>query len=127
MKRLTIILSLILSGCAGFSRSCSSDIAEGFGSDWLVVQYNFEMKPSHCWKLDDTSIANEKGSDGIYWETTKGNLVHISGWYNRVQVVNGWEDAAKDVGVELDKCKGGEYVSTKEIVVPEQEISVPEN
>jgi hypothetical protein len=56
------------------------------------------------------SVENEKESDGVYWLARDGHLVHIGGWYNRVQVEGGqWESAAELVGVNLVACLGGAY------------------
>lgn len=115
MKQFKLILSVIMLatiiGCAGMQRGCSSFSAQSFGSDWIVVQYDMDMNPKCCWKLKNTSIANETSSDGIYWRDSKsGHLVHLSGWYNRVQVANGdFEEAAKLVNVDLSLIQNGVY------------------
>jgi hypothetical protein len=91
-------------------RGCSSWGAENFGADWIVVQFDMMGKPFNCWILEGKSVTNEPASDGIYWTDVSGNLVHISGWYNRVQVNNGsWAKAAKSLGVDRNLCKGGKY------------------
>jgi hypothetical protein len=96
---------LMLTGCAGFWRGCSSWSAQAFGSDWIVVQYNNQGQVFKCWRLGNTSIANEQSSDGIYWKSPDGHLVHISGWYNRVQVYNAnWTGAAKQLGLDESVC-----------------------
>lgn len=68
---------LLLSGCAGVSRSCSSLWAESVGADWVVAQYT-NNGVLHCWKLHNTAIANEHSSDGIYWKSPAGHLVHCA-------------------------------------------------
>jgi hypothetical protein len=101
---------LLLCGCAGLSRDLQSCGASSFGSDWLVLQYGYDGKPINCWKLQTTAISNEERSDGIYWKSPSGHLVHISGWYNRVQVDhNDYEGAAKQLGVSLASCGEGAY------------------
>jgi len=101
---------LFLFGCAGYQRGCASGIAQTFGGDWVVVQYKADGNPINCWKLENTSISNEEHSDGIYWLETSGHLVHISGWYNRVQVKGSdFDAAAKLVGVDMKYCKDGKY------------------
>lgn len=112
IKKMTLPAILAFSmGCAGLDRSCQSWGAENFAADWLVTSYNNLGEPTHCWKLPYTSIANEQASDGIYWvDGTTDNLVHISGWYNRVQVKGGqWNEAAKHLGIDLEKCTDGLY------------------
>jgi hypothetical protein len=106
------MMMLMLVGCSGFQRGCSSFNAQSFGSDWIVVQYDYKGDPFNCWKLKNASIANESNSDGIYWkDTTSGHLVHVSGWYNRVQVEGGrYDEAAKLIGVELSKITNGKYI-----------------
>lgn len=113
MKKVLATLSLVsLVGCAGFQRSCQSGVAQSFGADWLIVQYQFNGEPTNCWQLRDKSVANEEASDGVYWTTNTGHLVHISGWYNRIQVNgNDFEGAAKEVGIDLSKCIGGKYIA----------------
>lgn len=112
-KLRTILLAAFLTtGCAGASRDCSSANAGSFGADWIVVQYQANGTPMNCWKLENTAMDNEPHSDGIYWLDPKGHLVHISGWYNRVQVERrSWEEAATAIGVDLSRCKNGKYIS----------------
>ena len=105
--------TLLLAGCAGTSRGCASCNAENFGADWIVVQYRMDGSPVNCWQLRSTSIVNEPHSDGIYWQTPNGHLVHVSGWYNRVQVIGSFESAAKEVGVDLASCPGGRYEAVR--------------
>jgi len=107
-----VMLSVaLLGGCAGFQRGCSSNMAGAFGSSWLVVQYRADGSAMNCWKLKDASVANEEKSDGIYWQDPKSrHLVHVSGWYNRVQVDGAdFEVAAQLVGVDAAKCGNGKY------------------
>lgn len=111
MKRriMTILCLLLLTACAGTQRGCASFNAENFASDWLVVQYGFNGVPINCWKLPNTSISNEGNSDGIYWlDANTGNLVHISGWYNRVQG-RSWDTSAKSLGIDANLCGDGAY------------------
>jgi hypothetical protein len=109
-----VLLSLVI-GCAGMQRGCSGFAAESFGADWIVVQYDMNMQPKCCWKLTNTSITNETNSDGIYWvDSRTGHLVHISGWYNRVQVKDrDFEAAAKLVNVDLSLIQNGIYPASK--------------
>lgn len=111
-KIIAVVLLFSCVGCAGIQRSCSSFSAQNFGSNWIVVQYGYNGDPINCWKLENVSVANEDGSDGIYWkDSITGHLVHISGWYNRVQVEGGrFEEAAKLLGVELSKIANGKYI-----------------
>lgn len=106
-----IALSSALSGCSGLWRGFSSWQAENFSSDWIIVQNDYEMIPKMCWRLANTSVTNENGTDGIYWlDPHEAHLVHISGWYNRVQVANGdWGGAAERLGVDLNRCRNGRY------------------
>lgn len=108
---LLFAFTLFNAGCQGCSREFSSWRATSFGSDWIVVQYQFDGQPMNCYQLHSTSISNEQGTDGIYWkDATRGHLVHLSGWYNRVQVAGGdFKSAAKMLGVDADKCNNGKY------------------
>ena len=113
------LLLLALTGCAGFSRSCSSCNAESFGSDWVVLQYGYDGKPINCWRLHDVAITNEPQTDGIYWQSTSGHLVHISGWYNRVQVEGGdYVGAAKQLGIDMAWCGEGAYRAPADAAAP---------
>ena len=107
---------LLLYGCTGCSRELSDFGASNFGSDFIVVQYRFDGVPFACWSLHDAGIVNESGSDGIYWKDTKtGHMVHISGWYNRVQVTNGdYKAAGLLLGVDASLCGNGKYPRTAE-------------
>jgi hypothetical protein len=109
-SRFLVLLALCLFSCVGLDNSCSSCTAESFGGDWIIVQFDTKGEPFNCWKMSNVSISNEHGSDGIWWKTPSGHLVHISGWYNRVQVRSGdYSSAAKSLGVELDRCSDGRY------------------
>ena len=100
-----IFAILLLFFWGGISRSCSSMMATARGSDWVIAQYDLAGYPYRCWELHDTSVANEANTDGIYWEAESGNLVHISGFYTRVQVKDDkWDDAFKTVGVTSAQC-----------------------
>src|SRR4051812_25013027 len=90
-------LLLLAFGCAGMGRDCSSSCASSFGSDWLVVQYQYDSKPMNCWQLRSTAVDSE-GSNGLFWkDAASGNLIHISGIaLNRVQISgDGWKTAAE--------------------------------
>lgn len=121
MKRKWLYLVLFLmTSCAGFNRGCASCNAGAFGSDWIVVQYKMDGTPINCWRLHDTSVSNEQQTDGIYWLDPESNhLVHISGWYNRVQIKNAnFESAAKLIGIDLNKCQNGRYTDVVYMHVP---------
>ena len=112
-RRLTTTLAAIaLAGCAGYQRDCQSCCAGMEGADWIVLQYDYSGTPINCWKLPDTSVSNESATDGIYWvDGPSGNLVHISGWYNRVQIENeNWEEAAQSIDIDLGRCTNGKYL-----------------
>lgn len=104
------VIALFLTGCAGFQRDCSSRCATSLGGDWIIVQYSAGGAPINCWKLQSTAVSNEQGTDGIFWQDPQGHLVHISGWYNRVQINgNRWDEAAKAIGIDSNLCNGGAY------------------
>jgi hypothetical protein len=103
----TYLFCLLFVSCAGMERGFSSCSAENFGADWVVVQMDNNGRPYRCWELHGVSISNEDKSDGIYWKSDRsGNLVHISGNYNRVQIVGGnWDDAFAEVGLTPQSCR----------------------
>jgi len=112
MKRKTInrvlgiLLVLLITGCAGIERSCSGCWATQVGADWIVVELReLDGTPYRCWKLTNVSIDNEQNSDGIYWLTDDGNLVHVSGSYDRVQVEHGqWDLAFAEINMTEEAC-----------------------
>lgn len=105
MKFKHLVLAIALTGCAGMERGCSSTVAESFGADWVIVKTDFSGKAYRCWVLEDTSVTNEQASDGIYWKSESGQLVHISGFYDRVQVTHGdWPAAFKELGITKEEC-----------------------
>lgn len=112
MKFAKWLLLLSLAGCVGLQRDCSSMWASDVtGADWIVVQYGYDGHPVACWQLRGVGITNEPHSDGIFWREGAGHLVHISGWYNRVQVASGdFDTAAKLLSVNRDHCTGGKYL-----------------
>lgn len=108
---------LFVVGCAGLNKSCASCTAENFASDWVVVQLDLSGKPFRCWALQNVSISNEGQSDGIWWENQQGNLVHISGLYNRVQVRNdNWNDAYSELALTKETC---EKIHSTKVSIPE--------
>lgn len=106
-RRISIhsVLFVMLAGCASMDRGCASCSADSFGADWVVVQMDNDGRPYRCWALRGTSVASESG-DGVYWKDDKsGNLVHISGHFNRVQVVGGnWDHAYSTLGLTAATC-----------------------
>lgn len=103
------ILRFMLFGlvsCAGFEKACSSSCATSIGADWVVVQYTMDGTPLRCWALDGVSVSSETNSDGIYWLSKDGNLVHLSGQYNMVQVEgNRWREAYDELGLTEETCE----------------------
>ena len=105
-KYLIAVAILLVTSCAGAERGCSSCAANRFGADWIIVQVDLHGLPYRCWTLEGVSVANEPQSDGIYWRSPDGHLVHISNLYNRVQVVgDGWEEAANELGMTMAHCE----------------------
>ena len=112
MKKLLLLFPyllafMIMSGCAGVSRSCSNCWARNAGGDFVVVELTEAgAKPYRCWALHDVSIDNERNSDGIYWKDPEtGNLVHVSGSYDYVQVKNGnWDKAYQYLNLTKEAC-----------------------
>lgn len=102
------ILSLtMLTGCAGFVRSCSNFSAENFGANWVLAQIGMDGKPARCWVLRNVSVVNEDKSDGVHWLGRDGDLVHLAGWIDRVQVSgNDFARAGRQIGVtDLSSCQ----------------------
>jgi len=116
-------LFLLLTGCAGMERDCSSMGASSFGADWVITQMDTRGRPFRCWALRNTSVTNEPQSDGIYWQSPDGQLVHISGNYNRVQVVSGhWAAAYRELGLTRGSCEkiaGAQYTPGEDYTYPE--------
>lgn len=107
MSRWAFLAVVLLAGCASMSRDCSNMGATSFGADWVVVQTDLNGHAFRCWELHGAAITNEGNSDGIWWEDPQSrNLVHISGSYTRVQVINGsWESAFRAVGLTAERCR----------------------
>jgi len=76
------------------------------GADWVIVELTeTDAIPYRCWMLDDISIVSEDSSDGIYWENPEGELVHISGSYDYVQVDSkDWASALAQVNMDIPTC-----------------------
>lgn len=110
--------AVLLLGCASTDRTCAQCSTEIHGADWLVVQLKADGEIRNCWQLHDLSLANEPHSDGVWW-VSSGEQVHISGWYNYVQVGSmapaNWNSAAATLGVNLSQCTGGRYQSLDEV------------
>lgn len=103
---LTFLALALIPGCVGLTRGCSSGMATSFGADWVIVQMSDDGIPYRCWVLEETSVTNEENSDGVYWLSRDGHLVHISGHYNRVQVEGGrWNEAYAELGLTEELCE----------------------
>lgn len=90
-------------GPAGVKTSLSGWYASGYGSDWLVVQYAQSGCVIHSWDLQSEAIKNEGSSDGIYFVTEEGPVVHLSGHYTYIQ------NPTKDTLTEMSpagNCEG---------------------
>lgn len=113
MKKIFVALAALtlLSACdsKGYERSVAVQNAEMNGADWIVSQDDSNGHPARCWTLHNVSVANEEHSDGLHWQDNTGRLVHISGWYNRVMVVNGdVAGAASQIDItDVSKCHKG--------------------
>lgn len=112
-KVLTVCMTVFACGCAGLAKDCSQFSASSFGSDWMVVQYAQDGRPFHCWKLRDAAVDSEQGGNLNWKDPSNGHMVHVTGWENRVQVINGdFETAARLLGVEGRLCGNGVYPMT---------------
>ena len=112
---IVLIVIAIVAACVlfipGCNRTATSVWAGATGADWIVVQYSYDGSPINCWKLKGVSVSNETQSDGVYWKDENGHLIHIAGWYNRVQVSGGrFEEAAELLGVDAKKITNGKYL-----------------
>jgi len=89
------------------TRGAAAYTAAATGANWVVVQLDMNGHAFRCWSLVRTSVVNESDSDGIYWlDPDSGNLVHISGMYNRVQVADEhWDHAYHELGLTHDLCQ----------------------
>lgn len=125
IRKLAPLLALLV-GCAYVDRGCSSCGATAFGADWVVVELT-EMgaKPYRCWELRNTTITSETQSDGIYWkDPNTGNLIHVSGSYDYVQVMNGnWNSAFAQLNLDRQACT---YVRAKRYNPVEEKYYIPE-
>lgn len=113
MKPFLLIAGVILAlSCAGTQRDCAKGCSSQLGANWLLVQYSNEGRPISCWQLRDVPLREEEGG-GVFWLASDGNLIHINGWYNNVQVErDNWHSAAVSLGIEIARCPGGTYVTT---------------
>ncbi len=103
MKKI-VLFCLLFTGCAGLQRDCASGCASNIGSDWVIVQFAADGHTIHCWELHDVAVDSDNSND-VYWQTNSGHLVHIEGWYNRVQVQNGdFSDARRAMGLGEETC-----------------------
>ena len=68
------------------------------------MQYAQDGSIINSWDLDDKSVGSEEGSDGIYFTSNSGNVIHLSGHYAYVQVIeNRWTEAKKECGVSSNE------------------------
>lgn len=80
-----ILGGLLCWGPAGIKTAFSGWKASAYGSDWLVVQYAQSGCVITHWELENEAVQNETSSDGIFFVTEDGPVVHLSGHYAYVQ------------------------------------------
>jgi len=95
--------ALLCYGPAGIKTGVSGWKASAYGSDWLVVQYAQSGCVITYWELENEAVQNESGSDGIYFVTEEGPVVHLSGHYAYVQNP---EESVKTDLLATGKCSG---------------------
>lgn len=128
-KVFTLILALtalFLVACEKSCQQCNRTTTSWKGADFMVVQFDQDGKPFNCWKLQDVAIVDDDHSGGIWWtDDRSGDLVHISGWYNYIQIGGGMTgetsvDAAKALGIDLFRCGHGRYLNIDNDLAPLQ-------
>jgi hypothetical protein len=92
---------LICMGPAGLKTSVAGWQASAYGSDWMVIQYAQSGCIIANWELENEAVQNEGESDGIYFVTEEGPVVHLSGHYTYVQNPT---DAARDKLLAAGRC-----------------------
>ena len=92
---------LLCWGPAGIKTTFSGWQASAYGSDWLVVQYAQSGCVITSWELEDEAVQNESSSDGIFFVTEEGPVVHLSGHYAYVQSPD--SQVRKDL-LEVGRC-----------------------
>lgn len=104
---LFVAFCIFMVSCASIDRGCSSCWAENMGADWVVVELTeMDGTPYRCWELRNVALSSEEGSDGIYWkDTISGNLIHVSGSYDYVQVKgDSWDAAFTQINMTRNVC-----------------------
>lgn len=80
-----VVGAVLCSGPAGMKTTLLGWTASAYGSDWLIVQYAQSGCVITHWNLKNEAVQNEDRSDGIYFVTEEGAVVHLSGHYAYVQ------------------------------------------
>jgi len=92
---------VVCMGPAGIKTQFSGWQASAYGSDWLVVQYAQSGCVITHWDLENEAVQNETNSDGIYFVTEEGPVVHLSGHYAYVQSP---DDQVKTDLLKVGRC-----------------------
>lgn len=102
-----LFIALIMVGCAGIERNCDNSLSQSLGADWVVVELTeTDAVPYRCWELHGVSIGSEEGSDGIFWRNENGNMIHVAGSYDYVQVDDdNWTAAFREVNLTQEICR----------------------
>ena len=80
-------------------------MATTYGADWVVVELRYDGTPFRCWELENVTLTSEMESDGIWWQLRGGPIVHVSGVYDYVQVIDGdWEGAFEQINMTRLAC-----------------------
>jgi hypothetical protein len=77
-----ILMIVLLVGPIRLANNFRSWKATAYGSEWLVIQYTSQGDVNMFWDLKSpSSVCSESHSDGIYFTTTEGTIVHLSNFY----------------------------------------------
>lgn len=94
-----LIVILLAVGPKRMNRYFNSWLAGSYGADWYVALYTVDGVKT--WKLENKSVGNETQSDGIFFITNNGHVVHISGHYAYIQVHGKkWAEAKSLLGIK---------------------------
>ena len=91
-----LFLLFLIIGPNKINRFWQNYKADAYGSDWLVVQYDMTGSPIQYWELKDKSIGSEFNSDGIFFTDNDNLVIHLSGFYNYIEIKDNNFEKAKE-------------------------------
>lgn len=73
-----LVGALSLTGCSALNNQINKVSAGVTSSDYVVVKFGLDGKPSRYWIIRNNFVNNEESSDGYYWSDAHSGLDRVT-------------------------------------------------